>query len=80
MSLFRVGVIPLACLFALSITAAQAQQPAPAEKGAPAPAPVVGGPSSLTVIVVDVQKLLQESKAAKMVREQIEAKRAEYAK
>lgn len=80
MSLFRVGVIPLACVFALSIaTAAQAQQPAPAEKGAqPAAAPSV--PTALTVIVVDVQKLLQESKAAKMVREQIEAKRAEYAK
>lgn len=83
MSLFRVGVIPLACVFALSIaTAAQAQQPAPAEKGAPAPAPATAPavPTSLTVIVVDVQKLLQESKAAKMVREQIEAKRAEYAK
>ncbi|HEY1799249.1 MAG TPA: OmpH family outer membrane protein [Stellaceae bacterium] len=80
MSLFRVGVIPLACLFALSITAAQAQQPAPAEKGAPAPAAAPAVPPSLTVIVVDVQKLLQESKAAKMVREQIEGKRAEYAK
>jgi outer membrane protein len=83
MSLFRVGVIPLACVFALSIaTAAQAQQPAPAEKG-PAPAPAATPavpPAPLTVIVVDVQKLLQESKAAKMVRDQIEAKRAEYAK
>jgi outer membrane protein len=80
MLLFRVGVIPLACLFVLSIASAQAQQPAPAEKGAPAPAAAPAGPTSLTVIVVDVQKLLQESKAAKMVREQIEAKRAEYAK
>jgi outer membrane protein len=80
MSLFRVGVIPLACTFALSIAAAQAQQPAPAEKAAPAPATAPAVPTQLTVIVVDVQKLLQESKAAKMVREQIEAKRAEYAK
>ena len=78
MSLFRVGVIPLACAFVLSIAAAQAQQPAPAQPAAPAAAPVGGTP--LTVIVVDVQKLLQESKAAKMVRDQIEAKRAEYAK
>src|SRR5581483_8444529 len=78
MSFFRVGVIPLACVFALSIATAQAQQPAPAEKTPPAAAP--SGPPTLTVIVVDVQKLLQESKAAKMVREQIEAKRAEYAK
>jgi len=81
MLLFRVGVIPLACAFILSIATAQAQQPAPPEKGAPPAAPAAtGGPPTLTVIVVDVQKLLQESKAAKMVREQIEAKRAEYAK
>jgi Skp family chaperone for outer membrane proteins len=79
MSLFRVGLLPLACIFALSVATAQAQQPAPAEKAAPAAAPTPAGPT-LTVIVVDVQKLLQESKAAKMVRAQIEAKRAEYAK
>jgi len=46
---------------------ARAQQPAAA-------AP------SLTVLVVDVQSLLQNSKAAKMVRQQIEQKRNEYAK
>lgn len=81
MSLFRVGVIPLACAFILSIANAQAQQPAPAEKGAqPTPPAATGAPPALSVIVVDVQKLLQESKAAKMVREQIEGKRAEYAK
>ncbi|MBO0735617.1 MAG: OmpH family outer membrane protein, partial [Alphaproteobacteria bacterium] len=34
----------------------------------------------LTVMVVDVQALLQNSKAAKMVRGQIEKKRAEYTK
>ncbi|HEX5318427.1 MAG TPA: OmpH family outer membrane protein [Stellaceae bacterium] len=76
MSAFRIGLVPLACLFALSISVAQAQQPAPAQ---PAPAPAATSPQ-LTVVVVDVQKLLQESKAAKMVRQQIEAKRAEYAK
>ena len=75
---FRVGVIPLACVFLLSIATAQAQQPAPAQPTPPA-APATGAPQ-LTVVVVDVQKLLQESKAAKMVRQQIEAKRAEYAK
>lgn len=76
MSAFRIGLVPLACLFALSISVAQAQQPAPAQ---PAAAPAAT-PPQLTVVVVDVQKLLQESKAAKMVRQQIEAKRAEYAK
>jgi len=76
MSAFRIGLVPLACLFALSISVAQAQQPAPAQ---PAAAPAATSPQ-LTVVVVDVQKLLQESKAAKMVRQQIEAKRAEYAK
>ena len=34
----------------------------------------------LTVLVVDVQALLQNSKAAKMVRGQIEQKRNEYTK
>jgi Skp family chaperone for outer membrane proteins len=34
----------------------------------------------LTVMVVDVQALLQNSKAAKMVRGQIEQKRNEYTK
>lgn len=76
MSAFRIGLVPLACLFALSISVAQAQQPAPAQ---PVAAPAAT-PPQLTVVVVDVQKLLQESKAAKMVRQQIEAKRAEYAK
>jgi len=65
------GAIALCC----GIGSAMAQQqPAPA---APAPTPA---PANLAVMVVDVQALLQNSKAAKMVREQIEAKRAEYAK
>ena len=53
--------------------------PAPAPAATPAPAPLVT-PQSLTVMVVDVQALLQNSKAAKMVRGQIEQKRNEYTK
>src|SRR5690349_4676142 len=52
--------------------------PAPAPSS-PAPPPAVG-PMPLTVMVVDVQALLQNSKAAKMVRGQIEQKRNEYTK
>ena len=46
----------------------------------PAPAPAPGTQPALTIMVVDVQSLLQNSKSAKMVRQQIEQKRAEYAK
>jgi len=53
-----------ACL--VDVPAAAAQQPAPAQ--------------GLTILVVDVAALLQNSKAAKMVRQQIEQKRNEYAK
>src|SRR5256714_11045131 len=44
------------------------------------PAPTPAGQPPLTIMVVDVQALLQNSKSAKMVRQQIEQKRAEYAK
>lgn len=69
----------LACLIGLcwGIGSASAQQP-PATP--PAPATPAAPPANLSVIVVDVQALLQNSKAAKMVRQQIEGKRAEYAK
>ena len=53
--------------------------PAPAPPP-PASAPPAAGPIQLTVMVVDVQALLQNSKAAKMVRGQIEQKRNEYTK
>src|SRR6476659_3493045 len=55
---------------------AWAQQPPPAA------APPATNPTQppLTIMVVDVQSLLQNSKSAKMVRQQIEQKRAEYAK
>ena len=76
-----------ACLISLCCgvgTALAQQQPPPAGQPAPAapaaPAPAALPPAGLSVMVVDVQALLQNSKAAKMVREQIEGKRAEYAK
>jgi len=59
-------------------TAAQQAPPAPAE--AQQPAAATPSPQNLSVLVVDVQALLQNSKAAKMVRGQIEQKRAEYTK
>jgi outer membrane protein len=75
-----------ACLIGLSfgVGGAMAQQP-PANQPAPAPTPAPAAapatpPAGLAVMVVDVQALLQNSKAAKMVRDQIEGKRAEYAK
>jgi outer membrane protein len=73
------GLLGLCC----GIGGALAQQPQPAPPAqpgtppAPVPAPI---PQSLTIMVVDVQALLQNSKAAKMVRQQIEGKRADYAK
>jgi Skp family chaperone for outer membrane proteins len=79
MSLRRAGLAPLvlAFLFFAGLSGglgdAWAQQP-------PAPAATPTGPASLTIMVVDVQSLLQNSKSAKMVRQQIEGKRNEYAK
>jgi len=79
MSLTRAGFAPLVFFVVLGamLAGAQAQQP-PA-----APAPAAPGPTAspgLNILVVDVQSLLQNSKSAKMVRQQIEQKRAEYAK
>ena len=87
MSVTRAGLTPLVLLFALGtiLGPALAQQTPPAP--APAPAPPAATPAAvptattgLNVLVVDVQSLLQNSKSAKMVRQQIEQKRAEYAK
>lgn len=83
MVLMRVRPAVWACLIALccGVGGAQAQQPPAQQPPAAAPAPAAPTPpTNLAVIVVDVQALLQNSKAAKMVREQIEGKRAEYAK
>ncbi|MGE5270596.1 MAG: OmpH family outer membrane protein [Thiohalocapsa sp.] len=73
----RAGAAPLAFLLALcgTLAIAEAQQTPPASPGSPG-----SPPAALSVLVVDVQSLLQNSKSAKMVREQIEQKRAEYAK
>jgi outer membrane protein len=88
MALMRAKPAVWACLIGLCCGAggALAQQPPanpPATPAAPAPATTgtpAAPPANLSVMVVDVQALLQNSKAAKMVRDQIEAKRADYAK
>jgi outer membrane protein len=53
--------------------------PAPSQPEAAPPNPLPS-PQNITVMVVDVQALLQNSKAAKMVRSQMEQKRGEYTK
>jgi outer membrane protein len=67
---------------AASAQAPRAKAPAPAPTPAPAPAatPPLPAAQNISVMVVDVQALLQNSKAAKMVRSQMEAKRNEYTK
>lgn len=67
-------VLTLALCAGIGAALAQQAPPVPAAPSAP------GAPTTLTVLVVDVQSLLQNSKAAKMVRQQIEQKRNEYAK
>jgi outer membrane protein len=84
----RFQALLLACLCGLAAAAgAQAPptppNPAPSPPAPPVPAPPapsITAPMPLTVLVVDVQALLQNSKAAKMVRDQIEQKRSEYTK
>src|SRR5579864_2267922 len=82
MVVMRARAAVLAGLFVLCCGAgARAQTPpAPADQPAPPAAAPAAIPQTLSIMVVDVQALLQNSKAAKMVRQQIEAKRAEYAK
>jgi outer membrane protein len=74
---FRTTTLLLLFVCALVGKAAAQAPPAPA---APAPPPPLPPSQNLTVIVVDYQALLQNSKAAKMVRSQIEQKRGEYTK
>lgn len=77
----RHATLLLLSLGGLADSALAQAPPAP-----PAPAPPASAPAApattpnLTVMVVDVQALLQNSKAAKMVRGQIEQKRNEYTK
>ncbi len=68
----RAGLALLIIFAGLSglVAPAQAQQTPPAPAAAPA----------LNILVVDVQALLQNSKSAKTVRQQIEQKRTEYQK
>jgi outer membrane protein len=67
----------LCCLVSSAVAQAPPAPSPPAQELPPAPLPTA---QNLTVMVVDVQALLQNSKAAKMVRSQIEQKRGEYTK
>jgi Skp family chaperone for outer membrane proteins len=88
MPVSRAGLTPLVLfsfVFLAAISArpegASAQQNPPAAPAASAPAPAQpAAPQSLNVMVVDIQTLMRKSKAAVMVRQQLEQKRAEYAK
>src|SRR5271166_4880334 len=84
MLVWRLGLrtLLLAFLWGLPGSAFAQAPPAPSAPAAPppAPAPPAAAPMPLTVMVVDVQALLQNSKSAKMVRSQIEQKRNEYTK
>jgi Skp family chaperone for outer membrane proteins len=70
--------LPLAALAVLAVLCAWLGR-AEAQQAPPTPA-APAGPPALNILVVDVQALLQNSKSAKAVRQQIETKRAEYAK
>jgi outer membrane protein len=78
----RFQTLLLAFLWGLAGSGLAQAPPAPPASPPPPPvsAPPAGAPMPLTVMVVDVQALLQNSKAAKMVRGQIEQKRNEYTK
>ena len=80
LSYFRITalLVPVGCAF-LGSAVAQVQ-PAPQAPAPQTPAPPLPSAQNLTVMVVDYQALLQNSKAAKMVRTQIEGKRGEYTK
>ncbi len=82
-----VRLIALPALMCCGLAASTVAQAPPAAPPAPAPAPApalaaapLPAAQNLSVLVVDVQSLLQNSKAAKMVRSQIEQKRDEYSK
>jgi len=81
MVVMRTRLAVLAGLFGLCCGAGSAAaQQAPDQGTPPAATAPAAIPQTISVMVVDVQALLQNSKAAKMVRQQIEAKRAGYAK
>ena len=74
----RAGFAPLVFGFFLAAWGGGGGEALAQAPSAPTPAPATQ--PALTIMVVDVQSLLQNSKSAKMVRQQIEQKRAEYAK
>ena len=87
MLFLRAGLVPLLSFVVLGgmsgVAEAQQTPPAPPTPSAAATSPAAASPGAATglnILVVDVQSLLQNSKSAKMVRQQIEQKRAEYAK
>jgi len=77
-------LLPCLCCLAGSAVAQAPPAPSPPTEAPQPPKPPPPAPlptaQNLTVMVVDVQALLQNSKAAKMVRSQIEQKRGEYTK
>jgi outer membrane protein len=81
---FRLAALLLPFLCCLAGGAVAQAPPAPSPPAEAPQPPTLPAPlptaQSLTVMVVDVQALLQNSKAAKMVRSQIEQKRGEYTK
>src|ERR1700746_1264603 len=83
---FRLAALlsPFLCCLAGSAVAQAPPAPSPPVEApppaAPTPPALLSTGQNLTVMVVDVQALLQNSKAAKMVRGQIEQKRGEYTK
>src|SRR6201993_3678010 len=83
---FRLAALlsPFLCCLAGSAVAQAPPAPSPPAEAPHPPPPPPPAPlptaQNLTVMVVDVQALLQNSKAAKMVRSQIEQKRGEYTK
>jgi outer membrane protein len=72
-------LLPSLCCLVSSAVAQAPPAPSPPAQEPPPPAPLPTA-QNLTVMVVDVQALLQNSKAARMVRSQIEQKRGEYTK
>jgi outer membrane protein len=87
LSYWRRAALLSSFLWCLAGSAVAQAPPTPSPPTPPAPSPPTPPPptplstaQNLTVMVVDVQALLQNSKAAKMVRSQIEQKRGEYTK
>ncbi|HJU20169.1 MAG TPA: OmpH family outer membrane protein [Stellaceae bacterium] len=70
------ALLPAALALPALVLIGGALSPRIALAAPPPPSPPAG--QNLVVMVVDIQRLLQDSKAAKMVRSQIEQKRLQY--